>query len=328
MTRREQRLFAERKRQKLPERPTYERAPQAKRAPRSAVIARPVSSKPRVQSISEFQAFSKKTFREPVMRRSIADGITPRSLVETETRQSVIARQFNEHRRLKSGRGTRRYSHSSFMSRATAVMAVMLFLSGSFVVIRGYNTNQEVEAQVQQVSAQIDQGGGGPSDVSETPPTEDINAYQVAPDMPRFIEIESLGVKARVRRMGVTTDNAIQAPSNVFDAGWYDGSAKPGQNGAAFIDGHVSGYTQNGVFYDIKNLEAGATVTVEMGNGDRFTYKVVGKEVFNADKVDMSKVLASAEPGKAGLNLMTCTGPFDSANEAYTERVVVYTVLQ
>jgi LPXTG-site transpeptidase (sortase) family protein len=163
----------------------------------------------------------------------------------------------------------------------------------------------------------------------ETPVTAQArSSYVVAPDMPKLLRIPVLGVEARVKRVSVNANNVIQAPGSIFDVGWYDGSAKPGENGATFIDGHVSGWAEHGVFYDIKNLKEGDEISVERGDGQTFKYRVVAVEYFDANNVDMNKTLRSYVSGKQGLNLMTCTGRFNNSQQQYEQRVVVYSVLQ
>ncbi len=244
--------------------------------------------------------------------------------------ESVLARQFDveELDTSNSKKGRRLAARfRNFASRATTVLAAVVFLAGAYVVFDGYRTNRQIKTQVQQVSAAVDNGGATTSEglPSETPPSDSLENYKVAADMPRFLEISSLGVKSRVVRMGVTPDGAVQAPSNIYDSGWYDGSAKPGQPGAAFIDGHVSGYTQPGVFKQIKNLKQNDVMKVEMGDGTQYSYKVVKVESYPADSVDMTKVLAPVTAGKQGLNIMTCGGSFDNSTHQYKERVVVFT---
>lgn len=165
------------------------------------------------------------------------------------------------------------------------------------------------------------------ADYDETPPTN-VDSYVVAPDLPRYIIIDKLDIKARVKRMGVGADNAVQTPKNIFDTGWYDGSAKPGETGATFINGHVSGPTQRGIFYKIKNLRTGDPIVIEKGDGSKLTYIVASSESFPVDQVDMNKVLRPYGNAKKGLTLMTCGGSFDRTTQEYTERVVVYATLQ
>ena len=120
----------------------------------------------------------------------------------------------------------------------------------------------------------------------------------------------------------------MQAPKSTFDVGWYDGSSKPGEPGAMFIDGHVSGPKNRGIFYDIKKLKKGDVVEIERGDGLKLEFKVVAVEKYDANNVDMNKALRSYDPSKQGLNLMTCAGQFLPKEQTFNQRVVVYTVLQ
>lgn len=112
----------------------------------------------------------------------------------------------------------------------------------------------------------------------ETKVSDDaIAKYKVAADLPRVITIEKLGVKARVLQMNVNSDGSMQSPINIFDAGWYTGSVKPGQPGASIIVGHASGTTLGGVFNKLETLNAGDTISVERGDGKILRYQVVKK---------------------------------------------------
>jgi LPXTG-site transpeptidase (sortase) family protein len=130
---------------------------------------------------------------------------------------------------------------------------------------------------------------------------------------------------ARVKRLGVDTKNELLAPNNTHDAGWYENSAKPGEAGAMLIDGHV-GFTKDGIFAHLKDLRKGDEISIERGDSQKFTYKVVDSQAYAADKLDMSKALVSAEPGKPGLNLITCTGKLTSNKTSYTDRLLVRAV--
>lgn len=163
---------------------------------------------------------------------------------------------------------------------------------------------------------------------SKKPSAKAVASYSVAPDLPKYIEIPSIRVaRARVVRLGLTKDRQIASPDNIYDAGWYGGSAKPGQSGAMFIYGHVSSWTADGVFYDLKKLQPGDVVTIVRGDNHKFVYKVMSSKVYPADKVDMNAVLSPVKPGAQGLNLMTCTGHVIKGTSEFSERLVVFTKL-
>ncbi len=160
------------------------------------------------------------------------------------------------------------------------------------------------------------------------PAPDSISSYKVAADLPRVISIEKIKVKSRVLALGVKSNNELKAPVNIYDTGWYLESAKPGAPGAMLLDGHVTGPTQKGIFYDLKKLVAGDIITIERGDGKTFDYKVVSSKVYNKDKVDMAAALTPIEAGKPGLNLITCAGSFNAQSDQYEDRLVVFASLQ
>lgn len=208
------------------------------------------------------------------------------------------------------------------MPRVVFAMAVVVFLVGIGVAYVGFKTNRNVEAQVQAVSRQQD------SDVpkEEKPSDSDLASYSVAPDLPRLISIDKIGLKARVQSMGMDSKGALQAPGNVYDTGWYNQSSKPGQAGAMLIDGHVHGPTTKGAFYGLTSLAVGDVINIERGDGQTFNYKIVDSAITPAEKTDMAKALLPIEAGKEGLNLITCTGKLDTSTNDYPERLVIYAV--
>jgi LPXTG-site transpeptidase (sortase) family protein len=202
--------------------------------------------------------------------------------------------------------------------RVVLGMAVVVFLAGLGVAFNGFRNNRNVEAQVQSAV-------GNNEITKETKPSDDdINNYKVAPDMPRVLSIEKLGVKSRIFSMGQDSKGALIAPGNIHDTGWYNQSSKPGQAGAVLLDGHVHGPTQEGVFYKLKNLSVGDKIEVERGDGQKFTYEVVTSAVTPVDKTDMAKAMLPIKPGEQGLNLITCTGKFNAESNDYPERLVIY----
>ena len=151
-------------------------------------------------------------------------------------------------------------------------------------------------------------------------------SYTVAADLPRYIYIPKLSVQAIIRPLGLTAAGQLATPNNVYDTGWYTKSSQPGQPGAAVIDGHVSSWTTNGVFYGLKTLQAGDAIQIERGDGTKLSYLVVKKQVYGYQQVDMSAVLSPVEAGKPGLNLITCTGDVIKGTNDFTERVVIFAV--
>ncbi|MGH7241590.1 MAG: class F sortase [Candidatus Saccharimonadales bacterium] len=221
------------------------------------------------------------------------------------------------------------------LSRSTLLtaMAVVVFVVGMGASLMGFHTNNVAQAEVAKVNKKISRSastttGGGTTPPSTAPVSgQTLASYTVAPDEARYIRIPKLKVFARVLKVGVTSSGALAVPTNVFDTARYDASAKPGQPGATLIDGHVSSWTTNGVFYGIKNLAAGDAIEIERGDGTKLEYTVVKTTAFPVDGVDMQSLMEPVTPGKSGLNLITCGGKYDSKAGEFTERIAVYATL-
>jgi LPXTG-site transpeptidase (sortase) family protein len=163
---------------------------------------------------------------------------------------------------------------------------------------------------------------------SVRPKAQTVTSYAVPPTDPKYINIPAIGVaKTRIIQLGLLSNGSIAVPDNIYDTGWYNGSAKPGQNGAMFIYGHVSSWTANGVFYNLKKLKPGDTITVIRGDNTSYTYQVMQTRVYAYNAVPMNIVLAPVDSSKPGLNLMTCTGQIIKGTSEFNQRLVVYASL-
>lgn len=151
-----------------------------------------------------------------------------------------------------------------------------------------------------------------------------LEQYTVAGDLPRALYINKMNVSARVLPMGINELGAIQAPVNIYDAGWYTGSAKPGEAGAMFVDGHASGATRAGLFAYLDKLVAGDEIEIEKGDGTRLVYRVTQTEIADLEGIDMRRMLAPSEGVTRGLNLMTCIGDWVPEKNTYNQRVMVW----
>lgn len=194
----------------------------------------------------------------------------------------------------------------------TAVIAIDL------TILAYYASNQHKHQTIMLGRA------GVPSAIK--PSAKAINDYQVAPNLPKYVVIPVIHVYARITKISTNPQNQIEAPGNIYDAGWYSSSSLPGQSGAMFIDGHVSSWTANGVFHDLKALKSGDSIQIIRGDNKSFTYIVSQLRTYPAASVDMPQVLNPIKPGNAGLNIMTCIGTVQ--NSQFTERLVVYSLLK
>lgn len=275
----------------------------------------------------------------PAPRPSIA-GAAPQKIAKKypakprQAKSSVLKRYALRMPKLsanltESYKKTKKQKHK-LRSIAISAMAAIVFSSGMYASLHTWQTNRAVVAEVQGTSSSTPViGAADDGEVpDETEVTGDMLArYVVAPSLPRYITIEKLGVKARVLRMGLTKSGALAAPKNIYDAGWYEGSVKPGESkGAALIDGHVLGPTKSAVFSKLSNLEDGDVIDIERGDGLHVRYEVRGRDVYARNQTDMAKAMRPFDTRKPGLNIITCHGKYSQDDKTYDERLVVYAV--
>lgn len=211
-------------------------------------------------------------------------------------------------------------------------MAVVVFLVGIFVSLITLQTNHSTKAQVAALAQKTYNNSDNNNSAvpSETKPSNNV-PYTAPPSYPKFIKISKIGVDANIKVMGITSTNELKAPSNIFDVGWYNASAKPGDsgsNGAMLLDGHVHGPTLPGVFVDIKKLVPGDVIQIVRGDDKSFNYVVKKVQNYDANTFDMSVAMASIQPGIPGLNMITCGGPYDKTSGEYTQRTLVSAIQQ
>lgn len=196
------------------------------------------------------------------------------------------------------------------------VVALCLFVAG-FLAYDTWQTNQQIqrvfspEASASEVITESEESAGNGE-----------GSYTVAPEMPRSLTIPSIGVNAYVVNIGLTSDNRVDIPTSNNDVGWFNGSVKPGEPGAAFMTGHYNagGYS---VFNELANVGIGDKVNVERGDGSWINYEVYDKETIYVGDVNMSSLMVNTGGTNEALNLMTCAGSFNGYD--FSHRTIVYT---
>ncbi len=183
---------------------------------------------------------------------------------------------------------------------------------------------------------------------------EDKANYTVdGADKPKLLNIPAAGVEnARIQEIGLLSPNSngsqqMDAPQNVHDVGWYNCQINPvagkacdqyispvgGLNTqtAAFMDGHSCG-SDGCVFDQLDQLKPGDEISVTMGDNSIVTYVVDGVQVVELADLDMNQAMKSYQPGKAGLNIITCDGAWSGTDSrgvrTMNHRVVVYSTIK
>ena len=210
------------------------------------------------------------------------------------------------------------------LPRVLAVLAGLILLVGIGTSVYDWQANNYAKKKAGESVRQANNGVRNGTPATTPVSDEEFKNYHVPPDQPRYIFIPKLGVKAMVLSLGTTNSNQIQSPPNIYKAGWYNKSGLPGKAGAMLIDGHISSWTTQGVFYGLKNLVPGDTIQVQRGDNLRLSYRVVTRRVYNYTEVDMKAALIPIDSTKSGLNLMTCGGSVIAGTNKFNERLVVF----
>ena len=141
------------------------------------------------------------------------------------------------------------------------------------------------------------------------------------------LSIPAIGVNASIYSRTIGGDGQMGNPAGAYDVVWYDFAAEglsglggvPGQPGAnAVMAGHVD-YIHVGaaVFWSIRDLQPGDTVTVNTANGP-ISYAVQWSQWAAPDQ-DFTGFVA--QTGQENITLVTCIGSFSAGH--YSNRFVV-----
>jgi sortase A len=144
---------------------------------------------------------------------------------------------------------------------------------------------------------------------------------------PVRLTIPDLSVSAGFQYNGLKSNGTIGTPTNIYDAGWYTKSVRPGEKGVAIVTGHVARIqggvkTKPGVFSNLGNLDIGDKIKVLNDKGETITFVV--RKTRTYDKSANAAEVFKSNDGGAHLNLITCDGVWDAAHQSYTKRLVVF----
>jgi len=142
---------------------------------------------------------------------------------------------------------------------------------------------------------------------------------------PVRISIPTIGVNARVIRLGLNPDRTIEVPTNLADTGWFEPGPEPGEQGSAVIVGHLESLAGPGVFARLRELRVGQTITIRLQDGSAFRYVAdsmirVPKSRFPTDRV-------YAQTKEPTLRLITCAGEMNSATGYHPDNYIVFASL-
>jgi hypothetical protein len=138
---------------------------------------------------------------------------------------------------------------------------------------------------------------------------------------PVRLRIARLHVSTTLVRLHKLAGGALEVPARYDRAGWYVGSARPGDAGPAVLAGHVDSNDGPGVFFRLHLLRPGDLVVVDRADLTRITFTVTKVITVPKRAFPTAQVYSGQEPG---LRLITCGGAFDAASGHYRDNVIVF----
>lgn len=143
---------------------------------------------------------------------------------------------------------------------------------------------------------------------------------------PVQIKIDKVAIAAPVNPVGLTASGAMDIEANPNEVAWYQFGPKPGEEGSAVIAGHF-GWKDAipSIFNNLNKLSKGDLITTIDADGLAKVFVVMRTAMYapNQDATDVFK----SDDGKAHLNLITCQGVWNAAQQTYSERFIVFTDL-
>ena len=168
---------------------------------------------------------------------------------------------------------------------------------------------------------------GNPQDPIENTsvvyPVVSISSEQASSTIPVRLLIPKIHIDAFVEDVGTTSDGAMAVTKGPVDVAWFDLGSRPGEIGTAVIAGH-EGWKDGiaAVFDNLHELKKGDEIYVENEEGSTTAFIVDRVGTYGQDE-NASAIFTSAD-GLAHLNLITCEGIWNAAEQSYSNRLVVF----
>lgn len=202
-----------------------------------------------------------------------------------------------------------------FTSAAVAMASIMLFFS---LHLPGQGSPDIFSRRDSSLLPQIEDG-------STTASATSLPAAQTLPrpGLPKRLRVPSIDLDAPIEHVGRTAEGAMDVPTGLMNAAWFNLSPRPGENGSAVIDGHYGWKDgQPTVFNKLHTLLPGDEIFVDDEFATTLRFVVRATQTFSL-RDDATEVFSS-DDGQAHLNLITCEGTWSASKNSYSDRLVVF----
>lgn len=158
------------------------------------------------------------------------------------------------------------------------------------------------------------------------PPIEErtVSSIPKKADVPAKLSIPRLKINVSLSAVGLSTSGEMDVKKGPKEVSWYKRSARPGNAGSAVVAGHYGWKDgQGAIFNTLHTLKKGDVLTVTDKQGNKTKFVVRRTQSYNPD-ADASAIFQSNDGG-SHLNLITCEGEWNSEQQTYSSRLVVFT---
>jgi LPXTG-site transpeptidase (sortase) family protein len=163
-------------------------------------------------------------------------------------------------------------------------------------------------------------------EISVSTSTTDVG-YEVQSSYPARLIIPSIGVDAKVQRVGVSVHKTMAVPTNYTDVGWFRYGPIPGNSGSAVMAGHLdNGLSLPGVFKHLSDLKKGDEIIIKTEHADEVKFKVTATSTLDYDTEATQSIFTTS--GKPMLHLITCEGTWNKEKKTYSNRLLVTAELE
>jgi hypothetical protein len=197
-------------------------------------------------------------------------------------------------------------------------LTALLLLVGTTCLVAGLQEHRHpLAGPVRQRPVPTVRAAAAPSPAAAAPAP-----VVVARSVPVAVRIPSIHLAVWLTTLGLNADGTVAVPTSVQVPGWFSPGPSPGQVGSAVILGHVDSYQGPGVFFQLRSLQPGDQIEVNLSDGVIATFEVTSVVQYEKSAFPDQKVYGSN--GSSELQLVTCGGTFDPQTGHYLSNIVVY----
>lgn len=142
--------------------------------------------------------------------------------------------------------------------------------------------------------------------------------------VPKRISIPKIKVNEPIIPVGLDEHGELAVPYT--KVGWYEQTARPGEDDPAVIAAHVDTKKGPDVFYRLNRLRPGDEVIITDSRGAEFVFIVQKLMMTPKDELPAEEIFG--ETSRPEIRLITCGGPFDADSGHYTENVTVFAAVR